>query len=307
MVHRHSVVPRFLLTLLGISALMLGGCGESDLQELQLQEIEAARQELDLGPAVGDQTDVDILLEGSSLVFSDDFDADGIDTSLWNTAMPWGASQSINEEQQYYVDLPETATLGHTPFVHRDGTLVIRAEVTPEEQLSNVNQQPYLSGVITTQGKFSFTYGYAEVRAKLPTGKGLWPGFWMLGQDFIDRKPQLFVMEGRGDNTGLVYHRYNFNDDNDVYQYSDLLKSTVDDFSSEFHSYGVKWQPGVLTFYVDGRQTYTIENDGVSAQDMYLILNLAVGGWFPGDADGTTIFPAEFVVDYVRVFELSGS
>lgn len=290
--------------------LLVAGCGDSDLSALQLEEIENAQRELDDQPDFGagnNKTDVELLLENRKLVFSQEFSNDAIDPAVWNTAYAWGSDSVVNSEQQYYVDVANQPDFGINPFSTNGYYLTISAMETPNDLLAQANAQPYLSGALTTRGKFSFSYGYAEVRAKMPVGKGLWPGFWMLGEEFADRKPQLFVMENRGDNNSLVYHRYNFTDDTGTAQYSDLLKSAESDYTIDFHTFGVDWQPGKLSFYVDGMLRHTLVNEGVASQEMYLILNLAVGGWFPDSPDATTPFPADFVVDYVRVYQANDS
>lgn len=288
-------------------------CGESDLKELQIAEIENAQREINQNPSLGeaienpatggDTDDVEALLADFSLIFQDEFGASTLDDAKWSTQYLWGPDETINDELQYYVDTLNDPDFGYDPFVFDGQSLSITASETSQDMLAGANNRSYLSGVMTTLDKFSFTFGYIEVRAKVPTGKGLWPGVWMLSEQFVDKKPQLFVMENRGDNLQSVYHRYNYSDDNGELQYSDLLRSTGENFNLGFHTYGVHWEPGKLTFYVDGTEQHSFENDGVSEQAMYIILDMAVGGWFPDSPDENTEFPAEFVIDYVRVYQ----
>ena len=110
-------------------------------------------------------------------------------------------------------------------------------------------------------------------------------------------------MEARGDNTSEIFHSYKYQDANDDIQTTGVLRTTGGDFSADFHTYAVQWTQNQLIFYIDGLEFQRIENENIASQDMYLILNLAVGGVFPGSPDNTTIFPAEFVIDHVRVFQ----
>jgi len=111
-------------------------------------------------------------------------------------------------------------------------------------------------------------------------------------------------MEHRGDNDAVVYHRYNYSNDEDQFVFSDLLQSTGQNFHDEFHTFGVEWSEGSLSFYVDGAKQHTIDDANVSSQDMYFILNLAVGGWFPEAPDATTEFPGTFTIDYIRAYQM---
>ncbi len=322
--------------LLGLS-LAVAACGESDLKQLQLNEIDRAQQlaaaqaaqspdtsggndnqtpnpagpesptngETE-NPFVGgsdEPTAVETLLEGYQLAFSDEFNAATLNTNKWNTQYQWGPDLIVNDEEQYYVDINNTPDAGYNPFSFDGESLIITADITPADMLSTAKDQKYLSGVLTSYELFDFTYGYVEIRAKLPAGKGYWPGFWMLGSEFIDKKPQLYVMESRGDNDAVVYHRYNYSDTDDQFVFSDLLQSTGADFHNDFHTFGVEWSVGKLVFYVDGEEQHTIVDENVSSQDMYFILNLAVGGWFPEAPDNTTTFPGKFTIDYIRAYE----
>lgn len=307
-----------------VCTVLLVSCGESDLKTLQAEEITAARQAGELNgdnvnvqptPDEGqvpdapdtssdnETTAVETLLANYALVFSDEFDGGSLDSTRWNTALQWGPDIVVNDEEQYYVDSLVNPDFGYDPIAFNGESLVITADRTPSDLLEAANNQSYLSGVLTSRSLFDFQYGYAEIRAKLPAGKGFWPGFWMLGSEFIDRKPQLFVMENRGDNPAIAYHRYNYSNDNDEFVYSDLLQSVAADYSAEFHTFGVEWSAGKLVFYVDGDIKHTITDENVAAQDMYLIISLAVGGWFPESPDTDTVFPGQFEIDYVRVYQ----
>jgi beta-glucanase (GH16 family) len=160
-----------------------------------------------------------------------------------------------------------------------------------------------LSGALTTAGKFDVTYGYIETRVDLPSGLGLWPAFWMLSSEFVDLKPQLFVMEYDGGRANSVFHNYNYQDVDDNLRSPGQWEVVEEGLSEGFHTVGVEWSPEALLFYVDGKPRYKITGENVSRQAMYMILNLAVGGVWTGAPDATTQIPASYVIDYVRVYE----
>ena len=311
--------------------MVLGACGESDLADIRSDALAAAQQQgatinpvnssnngntalaatdgtVDSDsntdtPAETVRSDVDVLLESHSLVFSDEFNAATLDAGKWNTAFQWGPDVVIMDELQYYVDTQEEPDFGYDPFMMTGNELVITSVQTPPDLSADANGQPYLSGAMTSQGLFDFQRGYAEIRAKLPDGRGFWPGFWMLGTEFVDLKPQLYVMENRGDNGSLVYHRYNYTNADGEFIASDLYRTPGEDFINEFHTYGVQWTEDAITWYVDGNAVQTLVDTQIPAQDMYLILNQTVGGWLPEAPDETTEFPGEYVIDYVRVYQ----
>ncbi len=257
------------------------------------------------------------------LVWSDEFSQAEIDHSKWNfetgnwivdkdgnpVAAGWG-----NNEKQFYTDKNENA------FV-KDGKLVIRAK--KEQASDQFGTYDYTSAKLTTKGTFSKTYGRYEMRAKLPTGKGLWPAFWMLPEE--DRyggwaaSGEIDIMESWGSQPDKVAGTIHYGETwpNNKYTGKDYHFAEGDGID-KWHTYAVEWEPGEIRWYVDG-QLYQTQNDWYAKeankaskysypapfdQDFYLIMNLAVGGWFDGDVDETTPFPAEMEVDYVRVFDL---
>ncbi|WP_214731176.1 carbohydrate binding domain-containing protein [Exiguobacterium sp. s195] len=257
------------------------------------------------------------------LVWSDEFSKAEIDHSKWNfetgnwivdkdgnpVAAGWG-----NNEKQFYKDKNENA------FV-KDGKLVIRAK--KEQASDQFGTYDYTSAKLTTKGTFSKTYGRYEMRAKLPTGKGLWPAFWMLPEE--DRyggwaaSGEIDIMESWGSQPDKVAGTIHYGETwpNNKYTGKDYHFAEGDGID-KWHTYAVEWEPGEIRWYVDG-QLYQTQNDWYAKeankaskysypapfdQDFYLIMNLAVGGWFDGDVDETTPFPAEMEVDYVRVFDM---
>ncbi len=240
--------------------------------------------------------------DGYRLVFSDEFNGYNLDSSKWNSRYRWGPGWTINGEKQYYVDRINNPDFGHSPFSFDGNHMTISAIKTPEHLRSSANWQPYLSGALTTYNKFKMKYGYVEMRAQLPKGKGLWSAFWLLHQNDNDRRPEIDVVEYIGSQPNKVYNTY--------HHYENWqLKSTPSfeapgaDYSQAFHTYAVKWEPGKITWYVDGQERNSHSNGNVAWEDMYLLVNLAVGGWWPGDPDGNTQFPANMKIDYIRAYQ----
>lgn len=239
---------------------------------------------------------------GYRLIFSDEFRGSSIDTSKWNSRYRWGPDWIINNEKQYYVDHLNNPDFGHSPFELDGENLTINLIKTPDWLLGSARWQPYLSGMLNTYNKFRMRYGYVEMRAKLPRGRGLWPAFWLLHQHDNDRRPEIDVVEMLGQDTNVIYNTYHHYEGYN-------LKSTPSyevrgtDFANDFHTYGVKWEPGLIIWYVDGVERNRYQNGNVSWEEMYLLVNLAAGGWWAGDPDGSTPLPAKMTIDYIRAYQ----
>ncbi len=240
--------------------------------------------------------------DGYRLVFSDEFNDYKLDSSKWNSKYRWGPGWIINGEKQYYVDRINNPDFGHSPFEFDGNHMTITAIKTPEHLRSSANWQPYLSGALTTYNKFKMRYGYVEMRAKLPKGKGLWSAFWLLHQHDNDKRPEIDVVEYIGDKPNKAYNTYHYYD-NWSLRSTPTFEAAGPDYSKDFHTYAVKWEPGKITWYVDGKERNSHSNGNVSWEDMYLLVNLAVGGWWPGNPDGSTQFPAQFKIDYSRAYQ----
>jgi beta-glucanase (GH16 family) len=270
------------------------------------------------------------------LVWSDEFDGDRIDTAKWDfdlgngffdykshTWIPgWG-----NEELQYYTREPENV------FV-KNSQLTIRAV---KEAIHGCG---YTSARLKTRKRdgtplFTKLYGRFEFRAKVPWGKGLWPALWLLPQD--DKyggwaaSGEIDVMEIVGEKPHQVLSSIHFGS---VYPKRSLITHVHDlpggSTVADWHVYAVEWEPGEIRFYVDGVHTSTqsfwwscsktVDGAGVEAarkadlnewpapfdQPFYIVMNVAVGGNFPGAPNPATQFPAELVIDYVRVYDRVG-
>jgi beta-glucanase (GH16 family) len=247
---------------------------------------------------------------GWQLTFSDEFSGSSLDLSKWRTSDLWG-NQTLagNGEQECY--LPDQ-------FSQSNGALSIRAEVrtTSQAQCHGSNGDlPYASGMITTAGcnpyesggicnslkSFAQTYGYFEMSARLPKGKGFWPGFWLMPIDG-SWPPEIDIMESLGHDTNTMYMTYHYLNSSNQHV-SDGVGYTGADLSSGYHRFGVDWQPGLLIFYVDGVERFRHSGGDVPNKPMYVIANLAVGGYWPGNPDSSTPFPSTLDIDYIRAYQ----
>ena len=245
--------------------------------------------------------------EGYHLMFEDDFDSPALDRTCWNVELhPPGW---VNEELQEYVDNDEVIKL-------ENGNLLLRAVKT----LGKDGSVSYTSGRVSTQWKRDFTCGIFEARLKVPQGKGLLPAFWLMttDEDKYGQWPvcgELDIMEVLGDQTNKNHGTLHYGLPHEQTQGTVTL--ATGDFSQGFHDFAVKWEPGSIRWYVDGAEFFHAEHwfsagaDGNKApfpapfdHDMYLILNLAVGGSWVGYPDETTGFDrAVLEADHVRVYQ----
>ncbi len=243
------------------------------------------------------------LLDDYELVFSDEFNGDSLDTSKWNTAYLWGTDLVINSEEQYYVDIANEPDFGFNPFTFDGNNLTINSIETPPELASKSLNQPYLSGVITSYDAFKFTYGYVETRAKVTFGRGYWPAFWLLNAYYVDDKPEIDIMEFIGHDQDVVYHTYHYYDSEGQLRSTESKPTPGVDYTSDFHTYAVEWKPGTLIFYINNVEVHRVTDAKVSQQEMYVIANTALGGWWAGSPDATTPFPGKYTLDYIRVYQ----
>lgn len=243
------------------------------------------------------------LLKDYELVFSDDFNGSTLDKSKWNTSFIWGTDLFINNEEQYYVDINNEPDFGFNPFTFDGEHMTINTIETPTHLASKALNQPYLSGIITSYDAFKFTYGYAETRAKLTHGRGYWPAFWLLNAYYGTADPEIDIMEFIGHNQDVVYHTYHYFDQDYNLVSSPSVPVPGSDYTADFHTFGAEWMPGKIIFYINGIETYRIEDPNVSSEEMYVLANQAVGGWWAGSPDDTTPFPGKYIIDYIRVYQ----
>lgn len=243
------------------------------------------------------------LSETAILTFSDEFDAfrawDGISgwDTKWSYAPPEG-TRGYNQELQWYINEGYRPTDHINPWIVRDGVLHITAARADREIKPHIGGAEFTSGMINTFHSFSQTYGYFEMRASVSAGKGLWPALWMLPT--ADRSQEIDIVEVLGHQPTVLH--------NAVHSYatgpiSSVANQTrVPDASAGFHTYGLHWAPDRLTYYFDGRAVFSTPTPADMHERMFLIVNLAVGGTWPGNPNAETPFPASFKIDYVRAY-----
>jgi beta-glucanase (GH16 family) len=218
----------------------------------------------------------------------------------WNRCHWWddgGCTIASNDELEWY--LPGNVTVA-------DGRLHLEAR--PEDVVTPSGAEyDYASGMVTTgppryrtPAKFAFRYGYVEARLWLPAGRGLWPAFWLLPAD-QESRPEIDVVEVLCDDTSRARFHYHYRDERGVRR-SFGHSWSGPDLAAGWHRFAVDWRPGSITWIVDGRARWRVTGPAVSSERMYLVLNLAVGGNYPGPPDGTTVFPAEVQADWIRVW-----
>ncbi|MGO4573833.1 family 16 glycosylhydrolase [Microvirga sp. 2TAF3] len=245
---------------------------------------------------------------GWTLAFADHFDrlrfwSNGSD-GIWEPHYPWGArTNAPNGERQYYVDprpgQDSQEVLRLNPYSIKNGVLTIRARPFPKSGQMPGPGLNYASGLLSSAKSFAFTYGYVEMRAKLPPGKGLWSAFWLAPTD-QSWPPEIDVLEGLGQ---------------DMNSYTATVHTTIrgshtqaqirvltPDLSKDFHTFAVKWTAGEIVWYFDGRRVASMKTPDDMHKPMYMIANLAVGGFWPGFPDETTPFPGDLQIDHIRAY-----
>ena len=234
-------------------------------------------------------------------LWHDEFDGETIDTSKWTFEIGTGAGGWGNNEWEYYTSRKENAYV-------KDGVLHIRA------QKENYEGQKYTSARMLTKGKFAFKYGTVEARIALPTGKGIWPAFWMLGQN-IDEVSwpacgEIDIIETINDEN-IVYgtHHWQYNGNHASYgnNTKDYYGTSKELDITQFHTYKMVWNEKLIAMYVDEFKYQEIDiesaKDGLEAfhKPQFFILNVAVAGNWPGFEVDDSQFPNEMLVDYIRV------
>ncbi|KOU61837.1 1,3-beta-glucanase [Streptomyces sp. MMG1533] len=243
----------------------------------------------------------------AAVTFSDTFDGPAgaaVDSSKWQVET---GDNVNNHERQYYTPGNRNAALDG------QGHLVITArKENPANYQCWYGTCQYTSARLNTAGKFTAQYGHVEARLKVPRGQGMWPAFWMLGNDLGQvgwpDSGEIDVMENVGYEPSTVHgtiHGPGYSGSGGIGAAYSLPGGQA--FADAFHTFAVDWAPDSITWSVDGQvyQRRTPADLGgrswVFDKPFFLILNLAVGGYWPGDPDGSTVFPQQLVVDHVSV------
>jgi beta-glucanase (GH16 family) len=233
------------------------------------------------------------------LVWTEDFKGTKLDTTRWNYEV--NDQGGGNNELQYY-------TARDTNVYVKGGLLHIRG--LKEDYLT----RHYTSARITTRHKADFTFGKMEIRAKIPTGRGMWPAIWMMPTD--DKyggwplSGEIDIMETKGQHPDTLYGTMHFGQKppNNKYKGTVTTHEAPGGYGDGFHVYGIEWKKDTIAWFVDGRQFFETNSSMVTTaaypfnERFHFILNLAIGGEFVGNPDDS-ILPKEFLVDYIKVWE----
>lgn len=234
---------------------------------------------------------------GLSLSWSDEFNGTGINANTWNYETGgggWG-----NNELENYTNTTKNA------FITNGGYLVIEAR--------KESDGTYTSARLQTLGKKEFTYGRMDIRAKLPKTKGIWPAIWMLGSN-ISSTPwpacgELDIMELLGNQPNKVYGTMHWGQAGQGSTHiGDSYVLSNNDFSDKFHVFSIVWDSSKIEWYVDNVKYFTGNKSDVNGtypfdKSFFFLLNVAIGGNWPGAPDASTVFPQRMIVDYIRVYQ----
>jgi len=247
-----------------------------------------------------------------TLEWSDEFNGPNgapVDAAKW--VMETGGGGWGNRELEYYTNRPQNV-------YQQDGKLVIKILAEKFTGPDGVTRN-YTSARLKTQGKFAQAYGRFEARIKIPRGQGIWPAFWMLGNDVEKVEwPQcgeIDIMENIGREPAIVHgtiHGPEYNGEHGIG--SSFALPYEQRFADDFHIFAIEWEPGAIRFYVDEtlyatRTPAEIPKGAKWVYDhpFFILLNVAVGGYWPGDPDASSVFPQTMLVDYVRVYSRTKS
>jgi beta-glucanase (GH16 family) len=247
-------------------------------------------------------------LPGWKLVWSDEFNAPAgtpVDSSRWVSET--GGNGWGNDELEYYTTRPQNA-------IQEGGHLVIHAIEEKYTGADGVTRN-YTSARLKTLGKFSRKYGRFEARIKIPRGQGIWPAFWMLGDDINKSEwpkcGEIDIMENIGKEPSLVHgtiHGPGYSGGKGISAPFGLRGDAL--FADDFHLYAVEWEKKAIRFYVDDHLYATRTpadlpkgTKWVYNHKFFILLNVAVGGGWPGNPDSSSVFPQTMLVDYVRVYK----
>lgn len=241
-----------------------------------------------------------VVIKPYQLVWSDEFDIDGLpDGAKWGYDV--GGSGWGNNELEYYTD------------ARLENARVANGNLTIEARKENFGGRIYTSARLLTKNKAQWTYGNFVIRAKLPTGTGMWPAIWLLSANEPLHWPddgELDIMEEVGFNQNVIYgtsHNKLYNGANGLQKGGNVFISGAD---TAFHIYSMEWTNTNIKWAVDSIVYFTYSNPGNSAgawpyyKDFFMILNVAVGGnWGGIKGVDDSIFPQQMVIDYVRIYQ----
>ena len=239
------------------------------------------------------------------LVWKDEFDGPALDYSKWEIEV--NAFGGGNNELQIYTDRKENVRV-------ENGHLLLEARRDNHDIVGTVRE--FSSGRIRSKHRGDWKYGKFETRARLPAGQGVWSAIWMLPTDqkygTWASSGEIDIMEFKGQEPDVVWGTLHYGSQWPGNKHTgDTYKLDKGNFTDDFHIFTLEWEEGAMRWYVDGKLTQTQtqwESNGGKFpapfdQEFHILLNLAIGGGFLGNPDGTTKFPREMLVDYVRVYQ----
>ncbi|GIE94038.1 glycoside hydrolase family 16 protein [Paractinoplanes rishiriensis] len=237
-----------------------------------------------------------------AITWSDEFNGaagTSVDPAKWKFDIGgggWG-----NNEMEYYTN--STRNVAHDGQGHL--AITARRE-NPAGYQCHYGTCQYTSGRILTADKFTQTYGRFEARIKIPRGQGIWPAFWMLGGNSWPTTGEIDIMENVGNAPNVVHgtvHGPGYSGAGGIGGSRNIGAPLAD----AFHTYAVDWSPGLIVWYLDGSEFFRLTPAGLNGNawvfdhPFFMILNVAVGGYWPGYPDASTVFPQTMLIDYVRV------
>jgi beta-glucanase (GH16 family) len=235
--------------------------------------------------------------EGWNLVWQDEFDGDTLNEQNWTFDLGgggWG-----NAEWEKYTNNPENVRV-------ENGNLIIEA------RKENDPSAPYTSARLKTQGLQSWVYGRIEARIKLPSGQGIWPAFWMLGDDIRTSGwpncGEIDILEFIGKTPHTIYHNVHGPGYSGAKPVGTRVDMTPGVLLNEFHTYAIEWSETEIRWFVDDKETFKVTTSDVPVKwvfdhNFFIIMNIAVGGNWPGYPTSSTEFPVQMIVDHVRVYQ----
>jgi beta-glucanase (GH16 family) len=287
-------------------AIVVAGCDTSPLYPDMITDDGASSAPADLAvdtPPSDALAPIDATLPGRTLVWQDEFDGpagSSPDASKWSFDV--GGSGWGNAELEYTTARAQNVALdgaGHLQLIARDEPYM---------------GKPYTSGRINSLSHFSHAFGRYEARMKIPTGQGIWPAFWLLGNNVgtvgWPQCGEIDIIENKGQEPNIVHgtvHGPGYSGGNGI---SAARTVPGPPLSADYHVYAIEWFANLVVFSVDGNTYFTLTPQQLPANTQWVfdhpfgvILDLAVGGNFVGSPDATTVFPQTLLVDYVRVYE----
>lgn len=241
----------------------------------------------------------------TNLVWSDEFNGTTLDTTNWT--LETGGGGFGNNEREYYTNGQNLTFTGSEMIIHA-------RQENPAGYTCWYGTCTYTSSRLKSAGKREFKYGRIEARLQIPYSQGIWPAFWMLGNNMgtagWPTAGEIDIMENIGKEPSILHgtvHGPNYSGSNGIGGPYTLPSGQLHD---AYHVYAVEWEENVMRWYIDGTLYFTLTKSTVETHGQwvfdhpfFIIMNVAVGGAWPGDPDGTTVMPQQMKIDYVRVYQ----